>query len=85
MKVISGMMGHGSVAFTVDTYGHIIGGQQRAAMKKMDEVLSSGFTSDGKDGGDAYSWGRQCQGGRNPIGDRSEDEVMLGQALRPSR
>ncbi len=51
MKVISDMMGHSSVAFTMDTYGHIIGGQQRAAMKKMDEVLWSGFTPEEKNGG----------------------------------
>jgi hypothetical protein len=35
------MVGHSSVAFTLDTYSHVIGGLQRSAMLKLDEMLNS--------------------------------------------
>jgi len=38
-KVVSEMLGHSSVAFTLDTYSHVIEGLQKAAMKRLDEVL----------------------------------------------
>ena len=41
-KVISEALGHASVAFTMDTYSHIISGIQEEAMALIDEVLSSG-------------------------------------------
>jgi integrase len=41
-KVISEALGHSSVAFTMDTYSHIIKGMQEDAMKLLDEVLPSG-------------------------------------------
>jgi integrase len=41
-KVISEALGHSSVAFTMDTYSHIIDGMQEDAMKLLDEVLPTG-------------------------------------------
>jgi len=41
-KVISEALGHASVAFTMDTYSHIIEGMQEDAMALIDEVLLSG-------------------------------------------
>jgi integrase len=41
-KVISEALGHASVAFTMDTYSHIISGMQEDAMALLDEVLPSG-------------------------------------------
>jgi len=41
-KVISEAPGHSSVAFTMDTYSHIIEGMQLAAMALLDEVLPRG-------------------------------------------
>jgi len=41
-KVISEALGHASVAFTMDTYSHIISGMQEEAMALLDEVLPSG-------------------------------------------
>ena len=41
-KVISEILGHASVAFTMDTYSHIIKGMQEDAMKLLDEVLPEG-------------------------------------------
>jgi integrase len=41
-KVISEALGHSSVAFTMDTYSHIIDGMQEDAMALLDEVLPSG-------------------------------------------
>jgi len=33
------MLVHSSVAFTLDTYSHVIGGLQQAAVKRLDELL----------------------------------------------
>jgi integrase len=41
-KVISEALGHSSVAFTMDTYSHIIDGMQEDAMALLDEVLPAG-------------------------------------------
>ena len=41
-KVISEALGHSSVAFTMDTYSHIISGMQEDMMALLDEVLPSG-------------------------------------------
>jgi len=41
-KVISEALGHSSVAFTLDTYSHIIKGMQEDAMILLDEVLPPG-------------------------------------------
>ena len=41
-KVISEALGHSSVAFTMDTYSHIIDGMQSEAMALLDEVLPEG-------------------------------------------
>lgn len=41
-KVISEALGHASVAFTMDTYSHIISGMQEDAMALLDEVLPRG-------------------------------------------
>jgi len=41
-KVISEALGHSSVAFTMDTYSHIIEGMQSEAMALLDEVLPPG-------------------------------------------
>ena len=38
-KVVSEALGHSSVAFTMDTYSHIIDGMQEDAMELLDEVL----------------------------------------------
>jgi integrase len=40
-KVISEALGHSSVAFTMDTYSHIISGMQEDMMALLDEVLPS--------------------------------------------
>ncbi len=42
-KVISEALGHASVAFTMDTYSHIISGMQEDMMALLDEVLPTGF------------------------------------------
>jgi integrase len=41
-KVISEALGHSSLAFTMDTYSHIIEGMQSEAMALLDEVLPQG-------------------------------------------
>jgi integrase len=42
-KVISEALRHSSVAFTTDTYCHIIEGMQSDVMALLDEVLPTGF------------------------------------------
>jgi hypothetical protein len=44
-KVISEAPGHSSVAFTMDTYSHIISGMQEDAMALLDEVLPAGVNN----------------------------------------
>lgn len=41
-KVISEALGHASVAFTMDTYSHIISGMQEDMMVLLDEVIPAG-------------------------------------------
>ena len=41
-KVVSEALGHSSVAFTMDTYSHIIDGMQEYAMELLGEVLPTG-------------------------------------------
>ena len=41
-KVISEALGHASVAFTMDTYSHIIDGMQQDAMNLLNDVLPDG-------------------------------------------
>ena len=38
-KIVSEMLGHSSVAFTLDTYSHVIPTLQEAAMRRLDEML----------------------------------------------
>ena len=38
-KIVSEMLGHSSVAFTLDVYSHVIRGLQKEAIKRLDEVL----------------------------------------------
>jgi integrase len=44
-KVISEALGHASVAFTMDTYSHIISGMQEDAMALLDDVLPRGVVA----------------------------------------
>ncbi len=38
-KIVSEMLGHSNVAFTLDVYSHVIKGLGEAAVKRLDEVL----------------------------------------------
>jgi hypothetical protein len=38
-KIVSEMLRHSSAAFTLDAYSHFVGGLQKAAMKRLDEML----------------------------------------------
>jgi integrase len=42
-KIVSEMLGHSSVAFTLDTYSHVVPTLQEAAMRRLDEMLEPGF------------------------------------------
>jgi hypothetical protein len=45
-KIVSEMLGHSSVAFTLATYSHVIGGLQQAAMRRLDEMLQPELQKD---------------------------------------
>ena len=47
-KVISGALSHASVAFTLNTYSHIIEGMQSEAMALLDEILPAGVNGVGR-------------------------------------
>jgi integrase len=40
-KVVSERLGHASVAFTLDTYGHLLPGMEAGAASKIDEIFES--------------------------------------------
>ena len=42
-KIVGEALGHSSVAFTLDTYSHVVPGLQEAAAKRLDEVLEPGL------------------------------------------
>ena len=46
-KIIQEFLGHSSVAFTLDTYSHIIQGMGEEAIARFNEVLPAGFFKDG--------------------------------------
>jgi len=41
-KVVSEMLGHSSIAITLDTYSHVIPGMQEAAARAMEDALGNG-------------------------------------------
>lgn len=43
VKTVSGMLGHYSAGFTLDTYAHVTTQAQREAARTMDNILSAGF------------------------------------------
>ena len=44
-KVLSEALGHARVAFTMDTYSHIISGMKEDALALLDEVLPRGVVT----------------------------------------
>jgi integrase len=43
-KIVSERLGHATVAFTLDTYSHVVPGLQEAAALTFDENLQSAIT-----------------------------------------
>jgi integrase len=43
-RVVSEALGHSSVAFTLDTYSHLLQGMQKSAFDLLDEVLPAGVS-----------------------------------------
>ena len=39
-KIVSERLGHATVAFTLDTYSHVVPGLQEAAAKAFDKVIN---------------------------------------------
>ena len=38
-KIVSEMLGHGDVAFTLSVYSHVLKGMQAEAVRAMDDIL----------------------------------------------
>jgi len=45
-QLVSQMMGHSTVAFTLQTYGHILSGMRGEAMSRLDSVLPASLARD---------------------------------------
>ncbi len=43
VKTVSGMLGHYSAGFTLDTYAHVTTAAQKEAAKAMERVLTTAF------------------------------------------
>jgi integrase len=43
-KIVSERLGHASMAFTLDTYGHVVPGLQEAAAERFDRMLDLDFS-----------------------------------------
>ncbi len=54
-KIVSEMLGHASVAFTLDVYSHVIPGMQKAAIRVLDEILHP-EVADERNGGKMAAW-----------------------------
>ena len=39
-KIVSERLGHASVAFTLDTYSHVLPGLQQAAADRLDQLMT---------------------------------------------
>jgi integrase len=39
-KIVSEMLGHGDVAFTLSVYSHVLKGMQKGAVQAMDDILN---------------------------------------------
>jgi integrase len=42
LHVVSGVLGHASIAVTKDVYGHLLEGDKRAAARSMSQALFGG-------------------------------------------
>lgn len=40
LLTVSRRLGHGSASFTMDVYGHLLSGQQRAAAEALDHLIA---------------------------------------------
>jgi integrase len=49
VKVVSERLGHASVAFTLDTYGHVMPGMQESAAESLDRLLLPALLEPGDD------------------------------------
>ena len=40
-KIVQERLGHSSIQITLDTYSHVIGGLQKSAVRKLDDLLNA--------------------------------------------
>jgi integrase len=79
LAYVGDQMGHASIQITVDTYGHLVPGGNRAAVDRLDDQTQPAATpAQPADGFEALEW-PQVAGG--PPGDRTRDTLIKSQVL----
>ena len=71
-------MGRGSIQITVDTYGHLVPGGNRAAVDRLDDAQPSATPAQPDDVSEGLKL-PQVVGG--PPGDRTRDTLIKSQVL----
>ncbi len=74
-KIVSEVLGHSSVAFTLDVYSHVVGGLQQAAARRLDEVLQQGL-------GEEENVGKMSANG---VGEENETDTASEGIRTPDR
>ena len=78
-RYVRDQMGHASIQITVDTYGHLVPGGNRAAVDRLDdETQPSAPPAQPDDVSEGAEWS-QVVGG--PPGDRTRDTLIKSQVL----
>jgi integrase len=79
LAYVRDQMGHASIQITVDTYGHLVPGGNRAAVDRLDDETQPDATPAQPSGiSEASEW-PQVVGG--PPGDRTRDTLIKSQVL----
>jgi integrase len=79
LAYIRDQMGHASIQITVDTYGHLVPGGNRAAVDRLDDEAQPAATPAQPEGVSGGAEWLQVVGG--PPGDRTRDTLIKSQVL----
>jgi integrase len=79
LAYVRDQMGHASIQITVDTYGHLVPGGNRAAVDRLDDAAQPDATPAQPDEDSGVAEWPQVVGG--PPGDRTRDTLIKSQVL----
>ena len=79
VKTVSGMLGHFSAGFTLDTYAHVTTSAKREAAKTMGNILSGAVNTF-----PLSRWGQRLgqKNGKQVIGHKSVEKVLISCEIR---